>query len=66
MKHVMTSANDYVSVEDSTTDIKDDQYSKDTPTTTTTPNSSTKINKKKFQERWYEVFVQMVEKINHV
>jgi hypothetical protein len=50
MKHVITSANDSVSVEDSTTDNENDLYSKDSlfPTTMTTPNSTIKVDKRNF------------------
>ena len=63
MKHVTTSASDSVSVEDNTTDNDNDLHSKDTPipAMTTTPNSTTKVDKKNFQERCYGVFVQMAE-----
>ena len=63
MKHVTASANDSLSVEDSTTDIEKDLHSKDTPTptTTATPNSTTKVDKKNFQEQCYGVFIQMAE-----
>ena len=44
MKHVTTSVNDYVSIEDNTTNIENDLHSNDIPTTT--PNSTTKVDKK--------------------
>lgn len=61
MKHVTTSAKDYVSVEDSTTDIEKDLHSNDTPTTTATPNSTTKVDKKNFQEQCFGLFFQMAK-----
>ena len=62
MKHVTTSVNDYISVEDSTkTNIENDLYSNDISTMTTTSNLATKVDKKKFQERYCRGFVQMVE-----
>ena len=63
MKHVTASANDSVSMEDSTTDNETDLHSKDTAfsTTMTTPNSTIKVDKRNFQERCYGVFVQMAE-----
>ena len=58
MKHVTSSANDSVTLEDST--IKNEN---DTPilATTTTPNSTSKVDKRNFQKRCYGVFVQMAE-----
>ena len=61
MKHVTTSANNDVSVKDNTIDIENDLHLKDTLITTTTPNPTTKVNKKNFQECCYEVFVQLAE-----
>jgi hypothetical protein len=63
MKHATTSANNYVSVEDSTTGNENDLHSKVTPipATITTLNSTIKADKKKFQERCYGVFVQMAK-----
>jgi hypothetical protein len=63
MKHVITSANDYVSIKDNTTNYENYLHSTNTPipTTMTTPKSTIKVDKRFFQERCYEVFVQMVE-----
>ena len=58
MKHVTTSANDSVSLDDSTTENENDSP---IPATTTTPNSTSKVDKRNFQERCYGVFVQMAE-----
>lgn len=57
MKHVIASANNYISVEDNTTNIENNQHSKDTPITTPTPNSATKVDEKNFQECCYRVFI---------
>ena len=59
MKHVTTFANDSMSVEESTTDIKKDQNSNDIPISTTT--LAIKVDKKNFQEQCYSVFIQMAK-----
>jgi len=46
MKHVIESANDFVSVEDNTMDTEKDQNSNDTPTPSPTPKI--KVDKKDF------------------
>ena len=63
MKHMTTSANDYVSIEDNTTNNENDLHLNDTPilAAMTTPNSTIKVDKRNFQERSYRVFVQMAE-----
>jgi hypothetical protein len=63
IKHVTTSAYDFVRMEDSTIDNENDLHLKDTSFSTimTTPNSTIKIDKRNFQERCYGVFVQMAE-----
>ena len=60
MKHVTASANDSMSVEESTTDIEKDQNSNDIPISTTT--LAIKVDKKNFQEQCYSVFIQMAKK----
>ena len=61
MKCVTTFIIDYIFVEDSTIDIDNDLHSKNTPTTTTTPSSTIKVDKNNFQEHCYGVLVQMTE-----
>ena len=53
MKHLTTSANDHVSVEDSTTENENDLHSNDSPipTTTATSNSTIKVDERNFQKR---------------
>ena len=58
MKHVTTSANDSVSVDDNNTENENDSP---IPATTTILNSTIKVDKRNFQERCYGVFLQMAE-----
>lgn len=50
MKYVTSSTNDFVSIEDNTTNIENDLHLNDTPTPTVTLNSTTKIDNKNFKD----------------
>lgn len=61
IKHVTRSVNNYISVENNTTNIENDLHSNDTPTMTIIQNSVTKVNKKNFYDHCYGVFVKMAK-----